>query len=147
MRKFFCVLCLIASLLVVQGCSIPNTNNSQNKYENKELGFSVEFPSTWKGKYSVELNTADKSSSSVVIKTSWGGILCYIFRDTQEQWKESQQIESPVDYTLLAENDEFAYILIPASDVQYDVNDEEQAKVYNDMRNSLNEIKFEIIKN
>lgn len=136
---------LLISLLFIQGCSVSNTTDSQEKYENKELGFSIEFPSTWKDKYSVELNIGDESSSSVVITTSWGGALCYIFRNTQEEWQEMQQMESPVDYSLLSENDEYAYILIPASDVQYDINDEEQVKVYNDMRDDLDKIKFEII--
>ena len=145
MRNRFFVIYLIISLLFIQGCSVSNIANSQRKYENKELGFSIEFPSTWKEKYFVELNTGDKSSSSVVITTSWGGTLCYIFRNTQEEWKEIQQMESPVDYSLLGENDKYAYILIPASDVQYDINDQEQVKIYNDMRNELDKIKFEII--
>ena len=113
-------------------------------YENQELAFRVEFPDTWKDNYNVVANP--QSPSSVIIETTWGGTLCFIFRRTTESWAESGYGELvPVEYRLLGENSDYVYLLYFASDVQYDPDDDEQVNTYEVMREDLYNIKFEIL--
>lgn len=139
------MLALVACLFLLQGCSAEEQPSTAEIYENHKLGFCVEFPSAWKGKYTVDTNP--RSSSSVVVETEWGGILCYIFRKTSNEWVESGKGESiPVEYRVLGENSDYVYLLYFASDVNYDPENEEQVNTYNEMRNDLYNIKFEILK-
>ena len=111
-------------------------------YENRDLGFAIEFPNTWEDSYSVEANRAH--SSGVIVKTEWGGILCFISRVDTEKWAESVKNDLvPVEYRVLGENSEYAYVLYFASDVNYE--GEEQAKIYREMRQDLFHIGFKIL--
>jgi hypothetical protein len=143
-KRILCTTLVIAVCLsVLCGCRQGQGDTSE-VYENQELGFSISFPSTWKGKYAVEANP--QSASGVVVETEWGGILCFIFRETAEEWADSGEGDSsPVEYRVLGENSDFVYLLYFASDVNYDPEDEEQVETYNEMRNDLYNIKFEIL--
>ena len=128
-------------------------NAPPEEYTNEELGFRIEFPSEWKGKYSVIKNPGSwdfegEVDNSVMINTTsgWCGTLCYIFRETIEEWNEWGRGEnSPVAFRLLAENDKFAYVMRFPGDVQWDTENEEQTKEYYDMINDLENVKFYII--
>lgn len=147
MRKgIFCsmlsVLVAVALLLAFQGCG--QQKQSGEKYENSELGFRMEFPASWKDRYTVEANPADNNGTSVVIKTNWDGVLCYVFRYTQEQF--AGEGSSPVEHKLLGENDKYAYVMIFPGDVMYDPLNSEQVDTYTEMRNDLDKnVSFEII--
>ncbi len=148
MKKFIslvlALLVMTIFMLSLYGCNQSKQPMTTEIYENKELAFRVEFPDTWKDNYSVVANP--QSSSSVIIETAWGGILCFIFRQTSEQWAESGYGELvPVEYRLLGENGDYVYLLYFASDVQYDHENEEQVNTYEVMRNDLYNIKFEIL--
>lgn len=138
------MLVFLVCLFVFQGCTPNEQPNAAEIYENQELGFRVEFPNTWKDKYAVEANP--QSSSSVIIETAWGGALCFIFRRTSEEWIESGKGESiPVEYKVLGENSDYIFLLYFASDVNYDPENEEQVNTYNEMRDDLYNINFEIL--
>jgi len=110
-------------------------------YENRDLGFAIEFPDTWQNRYSVKANPDD--SSGVIVETEWGGILCFINRVNAEAWAESVKDDLvPVEYRVLGENSEYVYVLYFASDVNYD--GEEQARIYGEMREDLYHIGFKI---
>ena len=137
------MLVIVVCVSMLFGCSPEYSNNSE-VYEDQKLGFAIEFPSTWENKYTIDVNP--QSSSSVVVETTWGGILCYIFRKTSEEWVESGKGESiPVEYRVLGENSDYVYLLYFASDVNYNPEDEEQVKTYNEMRDDLYNIKFKIL--
>ncbi len=124
----------------------PDSSGNSVVYMNREMGFSVEFPDTWKNRYKVRVNPGD--SSSLVIEVSeWGGTLGFISRETVKEWTESGKGELiPVPYRVLAENSEYVYILYFPSDANYDVEDEEQVDTYQEMTDDLyNNIKFEIL--
>lgn len=140
------MLALVLCLLAFQGCTPKNQNDAAERYVNQELGFSVEFPGTWKDKYTVETNPSDESGSSVVVSTTWGGTLCYVFRYTTEEWAESGYGESiPVEYRVSGKSDHYVYLMLFPGDVQYDPGNEEQVDTYNEMRTDLLSSNFEII--
>jgi hypothetical protein len=145
-KRILCTALVIAVCLsVLCGCRQGQGDTSQ-VYENKELGFSIEFPSTWKGKYAVEANP--QSASGVVVEAEWGGTLCYIFRETAEEWADSMEEDSIIgEYRVLGENSDSVYVLYFPTDVNYDPEDEEQVETYNEMHDDLYNlnIKFEIL--
>lgn len=113
-------------------------------YENRDLGFRIEFPNNWENRYRVEMTT--DGSSGILVKTEWGGILCFIYREDAEKWKEEAKGDAiPVEYRVLGENDEYIYTLYFASDAQHDPEDEEQTRIYREMREDLYRIGFEIL--
>ena len=113
-------------------------------YENRDLGFRIEFPDNWENRYRVEETT--DGSSGILVETEWGGILCFIYREDAEEWKEEAKGDAiPVEYRVLGENDEYVYALYFASDAQYDPEDEEQTRIYQEMREDLHRIGFEIL--
>ena len=113
-------------------------------YENRDLGFRIEFPDTWKNRYIVEADP--NNSSGVVVKAEWGGILCDIFKSTKEQWEEAEKNDwINVEYRVLGESGEYIYLMYFPSDVQYDMEDEEQTRIYREMREDLYHIGFEIL--
>ena len=113
-------------------------------YENRDLGFRIEFPDNWENRYRVEATT--DGSSGILVETEWGGILCFIYREDAEEWKEEAKGDAiPVEYRVLGENDEYVYALYFASDAQYDPEDEEQTRIYQEMREDLYRIGFEIL--
>lgn len=123
-----------------------NTSDESPKYENQDLGFSMEFPNSWSDSYTVEANPGDESSASVAVYTDWGGRLCSVSRYTLKEWTGSAEGGMiPVEYLILGQNDSYVYTLLFASDVQYDPEDEEQVNTYYEMRNDLYNVKFEII--
>ncbi len=137
---------MIICISMISGCSSESPADSADPvvYENRELGFSIEFPDTWENRYSVEANP--DYPSGVIVKTEWGGTLCFIYKETAEEWKENGEGESiPVEYRVLGENDERVYILYFPSDANYDIEDEEQTRVYQEMREDLYHIGFKIL--
>ena len=144
-RKIICLALVIAiSLFTFQGCIPEKQFVTTEIYENQELTFRVEFPRTWKDKYSVVANP--HSPESVIIQTTWGGTLGYIFRKTSEEWNSSGKGEEiPIEYKVLNESSVYIYLLYFASDVNYDPENEEQVDIYIEMRKELYNIKLEIL--
>ncbi len=109
-------------------------------YVNNELGFAMVIPKDW----NCSIVDNPYSSDGVIIETSWGGILCFIFRETLEDW-EKYKNESPVEQIVLAQNDKYVYKMIMASDVQYDIQNKEQVEKYNYIRSNIDKLKIELL--
>lgn len=109
-------------------------------YVNNELGFAMVIPRDW----NCSIVDNPYSSDGVIIETSWGGILCFIFRETLEDW-EKYKNESPVEQIVLAQNDKYVYKMIMASDVQYDIQNKEQVEKYNYIRSNIDKLKIELL--
>ena len=113
-------------------------------YENRDLGFRIEFSDTWENRYRVEANP--NNPSSIMVETEWGGILCFIFKNTKEQWEEAEKNDwMTTEYRVLGESGEYIYLMYFASDAPYDPEDEEQTRIYREMREDLYHIGFEIL--
>ena len=109
-------------------------------YVNNELGFAMVIPKDW----NCSIVDNPNSSEGVIIETSWGGIVCFIFRETLEDW-EKYKNESPVEQIVLAQNDKYVYKMIMASDVQYDIQNKEQVEKYNYIRSNIDKLKIELL--
>ena len=116
-------------------------------YENRDLGFRIEFPDTWESRYRVEADPDNPSGIIVeMAETEWGGILCFIFKNTKEQWEEAEKNDwINVEYRVLGESGEYVYLMYFPSDVQYNMEDEEETRIYEEMREDLYHIGFEIL--
>ncbi len=120
-------------------------------YENRDLGFRIGFPDTWKNRYNVVTNP--DSSSGVSIETEYG-TLGFVFKTTVKEWKESVTNDLiPVPYTVLGENDEYVYVVyltgdFSKGDFNFDIEDEEDKekwRLFQEMREDLYRIGFEIL--
>lgn len=109
-------------------------------YVNNELGFAMVIPKDW----NCSIVDNPYSSDGVIIETSWGGIVCFIFRETLDEW-EKYKNESPVEQIVLAQNDKYVYKMIMASDVQYDIQNKEQVEKYNYIRSNIDKLKIELL--
>lgn len=109
-------------------------------YIKKELGMVVQIPGDW----DCTIKDNPNSSNGIIIETSWGGIVCFIFRETLDEW-EKYKNESPVEQIVLAQNDKYVYTMIMASDVQYDINNKQQIEKYNYIRSNIDKVKIELI--
>ena len=111
-------------------------------YENRELGFAIEFPGRWENSYFVEPNP--QSPSGVVVCTEWGGILCFLSKRDAKEWEESVKNDLIVGaYRVLGESGDSVYVMYFASDVNY--QGEEQTKIYWEMTEDLYHVGFEIL--
>ena len=109
-------------------------------YIKKELGMVVQIPGDW----DCTIKDNPNSSNGIIIETSWGGIVCFIFRETLDEW-EKYKNESPVEQIVLAQNDKYVYKMIIASDVQYDIQNKEQVEKYNYIRSNIDKLKIELL--
>lgn len=100
----------------------------------------VQIPGDW----DCTIKDNHNSSEGVIIETSWGGIVCFIFRETLDEW-EKYKNESPVEQIVLAQNDKYVYKMIIASDVQYDIQNKEQVEKYNYIRSNIDKLKIELL--
>lgn len=124
------------------GPSEPAVSSGSVVYENRDLGFAIEFPDTWENRYSVEPNP--ENPSGIVVCTEWGGILCFVDKDNVEEWAESAKNDMiPVEYRVLGESGEYVYVMYFPSDVNY--QGEEQAEVYQEMHQDLYCVGFKIL--
>ena len=128
--------------IVPSGPSEPAVSSGSVVYENRDLGFAIEFPDTWENRYSVEANP--ENPSGIVVCTEWGRILCFVDKDNAEEWAESAKNDMiPVEYRVLGESGEYVYVMYFPSDVNY--QGEEQAAVYQEMHQDLYYVGFKIL--
>ncbi|MCM1184083.1 MAG: hypothetical protein NC337_11995 [Roseburia sp.] len=120
----------------------------------EDIGLTLIFPDSWRGKYSIVqndssyivYNTQIREAVSEGIDPFDGGVLfsivCY-----EEVLTPGEFIENGYDYTgyrYLFANDDSTYILYEASDVQWDPNDPEQEAVYTQMSSEIQDIEIVI---
>lgn len=131
--------------------SDPMETSGSVAYENRDLGFRIEFPDNWENRYSVAANP--NSSSGVIIEMEYG-TLGFVFKTTAKEWEESVTNDLiPVPYTVLGENDEYVYVVyltgdFNTGDFNLDLKDEkirEKFRIYQEMREDLHRIGFEIL--
>lgn len=109
-------------------------------YVNDEYGFSMDFPESWYGEFEVNpyeygLIISSKSNS---IET-----LAYIQNHTIQEWKELNYGDDiPVPYQVLEENKEEVFVLVYPGDVNYDIENENSVKKYEEMTKDLQEGNF-----
>ncbi len=124
----------------------------QEMLELEGMGLTLLFPDSWKGQYAVEKNGRDyivyhlqsKKDRSDRIDPWDGGVLftivCY-----DEAMTEEQFLENGLDFTayryILSTNKQ-TYILHYASDVQYDLHNEEQKTAYTKLISEIDDIQF-----
>ena len=124
------------------GPSEPAVSSGSVVYENRDLGFAIEFPDTWENRYSVEANP--ENPSGIVVCTEWGGILCFLSKRDAKEWEESVKNDLIVGaYRVLGESGDSVYVMYFASDVNY--QGEEQTKIYWEMTEDLYHVGFEIL--
>ena len=133
------ILMRFCKTIIPSGPENPAMPSGSVTYENRDLGFAIEFPDTWENRYSVEPNPY-----GIVVCTEWGGILCFVYKENAEEWAESAKNDRiQVEYKVLGESGEYVYVMYFPSDVNY--QGEEQAEIYREMRRDLYYIGFKIL--
>lgn len=121
----------------LSGCSKTEDNAT---YINDEYGFSMEFPESWDGEF--EINPYDYG---LIISSELNDItiLAYIHKYTVQEWEELNNGEDiPVPCQILEENTEEIFALIYPGDVNYDIENENSVKRYEEMMKDLQEENF-----
>lgn len=137
--SFLIVMVLIFSFipLALSGCS--KTRDS-SLYVNDEYEFSIEFPESWSGEF--EINPYD---DGLIISSELNDIttLAYIHKYTNQEWEElNYGTYIPVPYQILEENIETVFVLIYPGDVNYDIENENSVKKYEEMTRDLQKENF-----
>lgn len=105
------------------------------------------LPDNWAGQYAIQCDGQDNYiiySSQIRERGEYGGALFYIVC-YNEPMTETQFLADGLDFTsyryLFATEDK-TYIFYNVSDVQYDFNDAEQVRLYEELIQSVDEIQF-----
>lgn len=145
---------------LMQGVNKLNTSPAKQEtytsqmitYTNNENKFKLKLPKNWKGKYEVLESLRNKSKSIDFVdkeaKKS-GGVVFSIILWPAKDWKnDKKEVSEQVPVSQLGELDNYVYLLIPPTDVQYDPNNKEMTKAYKNLYNNIPLIKenFQIIK-
>lgn len=140
-RKVFSLLVVIIVfsfvIFALTGCSKKENNTI---YTNDEYGFSMEFPESWNGEF--EINPYDYG---LIISSKLNDIttIAYIQKYTLQEWKKLNYGDDiPVPYQILEENTEEVFVLVYPGDVNYDIENEDSVKKYEEMIRDLQEENF-----
>ena len=145
-----CGFCIGAFVLLCPTSKNPDTQQEAVTLE--EIGLTLIFPDSWRGKYSITendgnyviYNTQIREAVSQGIDAFDGGVLFYIVC-YEEVMTPEQFVENGYDYTgyrYLFSTDDSTYILYYASDVQWDTQDPEQEAEYTQMVSEIKDIEF-----
>lgn len=117
-----------------------------------ELGLTLIFPDSWKGKYTLEKTTrfeynlfinSIREETEAVWDVPGGMLFCILEIDevlTPDQVQESEWNFAANRYLFATEDS--TYLLYYASDVQYDWNDPEQEALYRQMESEIKDIRI-----
>lgn len=117
-----------------------------------ELGLTLIFPDSWKGKYTLEKTTrfeynlfinSIREETEAVWDVPGGMLFCILEIDevlTPDQVQESEWNFAANRYLFATEDS--TYLLYYASDVQYDWNDSEQEALYRQMESEIKDIRI-----
>lgn len=137
---------LLASQLLV-AC----TENKENKeYVNKDLGYAITLPSSIKDDVEINVN----KNGTLSVETKFAGTLISVTNYAKEDYSDKEALnkyikdEAPVKLIYLGETEKDFICYSFASDVQYDENDKEKAKKYNDMVQIIKDkgVGFKVVK-
>lgn len=137
MKKIKIVLVVLISVLLFSACTPHNTV----VYTNEELGFNMDIPKSWKDKYLVE-----NGENSIIVshktlgKKDEKAFLFSITRVIGELITEEDVEWSYTPQKLLGSGQGYSFILSLAEDLQYEPEDLENSKEYEEMREDINTI-------
>lgn len=137
--SFLLVMLIIFSLniFILSGCSETKDNN---KYVNDEYGFTMEFPKSWSGEFEIS-----PYEYGLIISSKLNDIttLAYIQTYTIKEWEELNYGEDmPVAYQILDESTEEVFVLIYPGDVNYNIENEDSVRKYEEMTKDLQDENF-----
>jgi hypothetical protein len=97
-------------------------------YTNKNLGFSLELPASWENKYSIEAidNSVLFLHTESDLQTSAQGVLFAVIRYPGKMTKEQALIGAGSTRSLLFTTDNYTYVLITPTGVEYSEETEEE---------------------
>ncbi len=120
----------------------------------EEEGINMIMPNSWKGQYAVEQNEQSYTVYNPQIRESLneaydnpsGGVfftvVCYEKAMTEQQYEESEWNVAAYDYLFATDN--HTYVVLYATDVQYDAEDKEQEMLYQQLASDMGAIAFQI---
>ncbi len=133
---------LVVSILLA---ACVTWNDEPYLYEDKALGFSLEIPAEWEGKYGIEKNGESISFYHLQIREKYQNGMGNLFTiQRMEGNLNEEDIESPSGCRVIAQANGFTYALFIPSDVQYPVwensNAENLSAEYISMEKQVSEI-------
>lgn len=133
------VLVLFGTDPLKSGDQAEGKQENQNIYKNEDLGFSLNFPEEWEGKYLIE---EGDNSISVFDKDIYdrgqGGLLFTINRTIGELITQEDMDMEPVPTKIILQGNGYTYFYRLPTDVNYPVDDEVLSKHYQEMSQQIN---------
>lgn len=98
----------------------------QLTYKHPTLGFELQIPETWKGKYQVEENELGVSFYHDVPIEYPGSLFTVMIIDTETGWDQCTEEEKSFPYREIARRNGLVYGVCMPSDFPYDIEDQKQ---------------------
>lgn len=130
---------LLIGLLFMTSCG----GEDVIKYENEKLGFSLEFPKSWDGKYLVEEDLDSNTVYFMHLANSpkyENGMIFSIERRIGELITREDMENSYIRESIIKQDKGYSFIEILPSDMQYDPKDVKISKEYNEMYDQLDQV-------
>lgn len=147
-RKGVISLMVVVLMLGIMGVCISCTQKADSQtenriaYENKTLGFSLEFPKEWKDKYIIveETDSIEIYSKKVYEKYKGLGWLFTINRLTGELITEEDMRQAPAGQQIVLQGNGYTYFIRSSSDVQCPPDDKEASSDYGAMSEQITNV-------
>lgn len=137
MKRILLLFILLITLVLTIGCQQTEVDSN---YVNEKYGFSFEIPSNWDGKYEIiEAVDGIIDFKYTGYEGEGGGYQEFLFIGVVTIEEYEQRLHEPTTGILLAEGDEYVYILnMPLDNI---ILDKEKNEEYIEIRLSEEEIK------
>lgn len=112
-------------------------------YENTNLGFSLQFPASWTGRYVISEGVRGIAVYSKAVRDKYDlglGALFSVSRQTGELITQEDMNHGPVPQELLLQGNGYTYYMMAISDVQAPLSDENLSGEYYDLYEHISDV-------
>ena len=137
----YIVLILVISLILISLLVSCKNKDIGIDYESKNLELSLAFPQSWEGRFFVEEKDDEiHMYSKKNYEDDWGGLLFTIYRKPGDLITEEDVSQYPTFEKIFLKENGYSYLVRLPSDVQFNIEDIELTKEYEEMKRDLNKI-------
>lgn len=128
-------------LLLIGATGCGKEPQKQVLYENKDLGIGFLMPEGYKeNPYTVEEETTDAGTVINFFEPESKALVFSLYNMDKDYWDNEVKETFSIPYKELHRDDKNVLLYMAVSDVQYDVNDDEQKEKYDELWNLKDEV-------
>ncbi len=140
MKRLIAVCITVMLVFMLSACG---KEPEPQTYEYPDIGFRLTFPASWTGEYRLSTFQDNGGTAHLSISTELAGTLFFLHRETVDQWNSHNEPSAP--FRILAQTEQYVYIQVYVSDVQYDIRDKAQTRRYQRLWADMDSVLIEIL--